>query len=168
VYDPVRTVHVYSTMAPMDVIGASLPTKSTSKSSARVPPIDRKPIMVSCGTSSSSSSGIYPIGHFSSPASSIALPGPDAADSSVSKPDSTTASANLVANASGSPMARVVTSSSSVSPGSGLSQGLTGLWSAVKTGLTSKCLRNSLQGLHYGGYKEVMYIPPRRRSITPS
>jgi hypothetical protein len=26
-------------------------------------------------------------------------------------------------------------------------------------GLTSKCLRNSLHGLHYGGYKEVMDIP---------
>jgi hypothetical protein len=167
VYDSVRTVHVYSKMAPMDDIVASLPTTSTSKTSARVPLIDRKPIMVSFGTSCSSSSGSYPIGHFSSPASSIALPGPDAADSSVSKPDATTASGNLVANVSGSPMARVVTSSSSVSPGSGLSQGLTGLWSAVMTGSTSKFLRNSLHALHYGGYKEVMYIPPRC-SITRS
>jgi hypothetical protein len=114
--------------------------------------------MASCGTSCSSSSGSSPIGHVYGPAFSIVLPGPDAADSSVSKPDATTASANLVANASGSLRARVMTSSSSVSPGSGLSEGLTGLWSAVITGLTSKCLRNSLHGLHDGGYKEVMYI----------
>jgi hypothetical protein len=65
-------------------------------------------------------------------------------------------------------VARMVTSSSSLSPGSGLSQGLTGLWSAVMTGLTSKCLRNTIHGLHCGGYKEVMYIPPWRCGITPS
>jgi hypothetical protein len=65
-------------------------------------------------------------------------------------------------------MATVVSSSSSVSHVSGLSQGLTGLWSAVMTGLTSKCLRNSLHGLHCGVYKEVMYIPPWRCGITPS
>jgi hypothetical protein len=86
----------------------------------------------------------------------------------VSKLDATTASVNLVANASGSPMVGMVTSSSSMSPGSGLSQGLTGLWSAVMTRLTSKRLRNSLHGLHFRGYKEVMYVPPRRCSITPS
>jgi hypothetical protein len=57
-------------------------------------------------------------------------------------------------------MARAVTSSSSVSPGSGLRQRLTGLWSAVITGLTSKCLGNSVHGLQYGGYKEVMYNSP--------
>jgi hypothetical protein len=59
------------------------------------------------GTSRSFASGSSPIGDFSSPASSIALPGPDAADTSTSKPDATTASANLVGTASGSPMARV-------------------------------------------------------------
>jgi hypothetical protein len=62
-------------------------------------------------------------------------------------------------------MARVVTSSSSVSPGSGLSQGLTGLWSAVMTGLTSKCLINSLHGLQCRGYTEVMYMPQWRCSL---
>jgi hypothetical protein len=41
--------------------------------------------------------------------------------------------------------------------GSGLIQGLTGLWSAVMTSLTSKCRRNSLHDLYRGGYKEFVY-----------
>jgi hypothetical protein len=65
-------VQVYSTVAPMHLMGASFPTTPTSSRLPRVPHMDRKPpAIVSRGTSGSFSSGSCPSGYVSHLASSL-------------------------------------------------------------------------------------------------
>jgi hypothetical protein len=67
-------VHVYPTIAPMNVMGSSFQTTPTSNMSARVPPTDRKPAIVSRGTSGSFSSGSCLSGSLFHLASSVSTP----------------------------------------------------------------------------------------------
>jgi hypothetical protein len=105
----------YSVMAPMHVIVASYPTALTLNSSASNPPIDRKPLRESCGTSLSFSAGRFSKEYISEVSERTkGLSATGAARTFESRPDAAIASANFSANRSGSAMARAEIISPSV------------------------------------------------------